>query len=789
MMKRLFLAMAMMMAVASVSAQEVVAEYEKLFKEGIEAFDDRDYKGALAKFKRVVNMPATSQSLRVQANEFIKTCQTHLGNETPKPKKTTVEKKTAQPVVKKEIVHTLSLSPLNLQLPATGGTKEITVSSSAEWTVKIKPDWCKVMEMTDNYIKLWCDENANLEAREGEFVISADNGKLIESVHLFQEKGMNRSGQVYFRTIPGNAMIEIPDCGLYGISSRAYKIPAGDHKVRVMKDGYEPLDTTVTVTPSQDGKAAMVDLSLEPVFGILTPEIVMEDTGKSLPEPVFKINKRIVDVSTPAEGLSFDEEGGVVYGVLYKGGRIPLLPGAYEVNVSAEGYEPFNTYVTVEKGQMSSLQCELKYVSGFLTVVDDGNAEGAAVVADEKFTCNVGEKLRLPVGDYLIEVKKDGYMLDDGIIEANIAAGEEVMHKARMTRMVNCLVSTEQTGETVYVNGDKAPFKEPMHTIPLAEGKSYIIEVAKDGYWTYRDSIFVSPSDTLIDLQGLDLKEVHKLHIAYDEPNVKVSLYAKGDSVRRDYAGIIPEKGKDIELDVPYGKYKLKMTRIYEPIKGRKTAYKGNVNFTEKKDRFNIQTWSRSNFLVLGGDYNFMSSFAPADSYPVSGSAFFGQFKLWNGLSTSIVKATAFNTAAYDFPYEDDTKAQPDWTFGASFLLLNYDFRIGGAFCQYGDAAVLLSYAWNPSLTFAVPVNHFSGQEAFAGIELSSRIKVFNVNLKLGVQYMDGKFNCFNVQDDRYVKTKDSFTYMPFSRVAFVGSVGFSLGGRDAKGRNILRVW
>ena len=29
-------------------------------------------------------------------------------------------------------------------------------------------------------------------------------------------------------------------------------------------------------------------------------------------------------------------------------------------------------------------------------------------------------------------------------------------------------------------------------------------------------------------------------------------------------------------------------------------------------------------------------------------------------MSTSIVKATAFNTAAYDFPYEDDTKAQPD---------------------------------------------------------------------------------------------------------------------------------
>lgn len=786
MMRKLLALLTFVMFAAVMSAQEVVAEYEKLFKEGIEAFDNHNYKTALSKFKRVVNMPETSQSLRGQANEFIKTCNKHLSvkpKETAKPKEVTV-----QTPVKQEVIHTLTVSPGNLSLPAAGGTKEITVTSTSDWIIMVKPEWCKVMETTDNYLKIWCDENTTLEAREGELALSANNGKVIESVHLFQEKGVSRSGQVYFRTVPGNAMVEIPDCGIYSISSRAHKITAGEHEIRVLKDGYEPLDTTIVVPVSEDSKTFVVDLALEPRFGILSPEIELEDAGKGQePAVTFRINRKIVDISNPAEGLSFDDDGGVIYNVLYKGGRIPLLPGTYEISASAEGYEDFNTYVTVEKGKTVKLDCSLKYLSGWLTVLDDGNAADATVIAEDGFTAHVGEKMRLPVGEYIVEVRKDGYMLDDGIIEAVIHEGKESMYKAKMTRMVDCLVSTDVGGETVSINGEKVPYQHPAHIIPLAEGRPYVVEVNKEGYWPYRDSICVSASDSLVDLRGIELKQAHSMHIRYDEPNVKVSLYARNDTVRRDYAGVTPVNGTDTTLNVPYGKYKLQLTRLYEPIKGRKTAYKGNVRFSEKKNTFRIQTWSRANFIVLGADYNLLAT--KGLDYPTTGSAFFGQFKLWNGLSTSILKASVFNTAAYDFPYTDEEARQPAWTFGASCVLLNYDFRIGGGFCQYGDAAFLLSYAWNPPLSLAVPLTHFTGHEAFAGVEISSRIKVFNVNFKIGAQYINGKFNCYNIPDDRYTETRDCFTQQKFDRIALVASVGFSFGGRDAKGRNILRVW
>lgn len=789
MMKRIFAIVALIMVSSILSAQEVYAEYEKLFKEGIEAFDNHNYKTALSKFKRVVNMPETSQSLRSQAGEFIKTCNKHLNAVVAQPKEQAKEKEVVVTEQKKEVVHTLTLSPMNLSLPAAGGTKEITVESTSDWTIMVKPGWCKVIETADNYLKIWCDENSTQEAREGELAFSANNGKVVGSVHLFQEKGMNRSGHVYFRTVPGNAMIEIPDCSVYGISSRAHKLTAGTHEVRVHKEGYEPLDTTIVVPVSEENKTVVVDLALNPLFGILLPDIEVEDAGRrEQPDVTFRVNRKIVDISNPADGLSFDDDGGVIYNVLYKGGRIPLLPGTYEISASAEGYEDFKTYVTIEKGKTCKLKCGLKYVSGWLTVLDDGNAEDAIVVADEGFSCNVGEKMRLPVGEYIVEVRKDGYMLDDGIIEAVIEEGKESMYQARMTRMVDCMVSTEVTGETVLINGDKVPYQHPVHVIPLAEGNSYIIEVRKNGYWTYRDSVGVSVSDSLIDMRGIVLEQVHPMHIKYDEPNVKISLYAKKDTVKRDYAGVIPLNGKDTTLNVPYGNYKLQLSRRYEPIKGRKTAYAGNIRFSEKRTSFTVQTWSRANFLALGGDLNLLSN-KPDVSYPVAGSAFVGQFKLWNGLSTSILKASSFNTSGYDFPYKDEETVQPSWSFGASCLFLNYDFRIGGGFCHYGDIAFLLSYAWNPPLTFAVPLTHFSGHEAFAGLELSSRIKVFNVNFKVGTQYVNGKFNCYNVPSDKYTNTKDCFTEHKFDRIALVASVGFSLGGRDAKGRNILRLW
>ncbi|MBR5299213.1 MAG: BACON domain-containing protein [Bacteroidales bacterium] len=796
-MKRLFAALALMIATCVLSAQEITAEYEKIFKEGIEAFDNRQYKTALSKFKKVVNMPETSPGLRNQANEFIKTCNKRLAASVPAAPVTPaapVQEADVEPEaapIKEEIKHTLTVSPANLSLPASGGTKEITIESSADWEIMFKPEWCKVIESTDSYLKVWCDENTSLEAREGELVFSAADNSVVSNVHFFQEKGINRSGMVYFRTIPGNVMVEIHDSGVYGLSSRAHKLSAGSHEVRFVKDGYEPLDSVVVVPVMEDGRTAVIDVALKPQFGLLVPEINMEDNGKPMPELTFRINRKIIDISNSADGFSFDDDGGVIYNTLYKGGRIPLQPGVYEVSVEALGYERFSSNVTIARDSTVNLACDMKFVSGYVTVMDDRNAEGAKVVVDELgFSADIGEKSRLPVGEYVAEVRKDGYMLDDGIIEIVVEEGKETFYKAAMTRMVDCLVSTEVKGETVYVDGEPVPYQQPQHVIPLAEGKTYDIEIRKDDYWTHRCSVEVTPEDTLIDLRNIKLRQVYPLTISYDEPDIKVSLSSVKDTVINGELTVSPVSGCDTTLYLPYGRYDIKLTRRYELIKARRTAYKGHVNFNEKKNKVKIQTWSRRSLAILSGDYYITSGKAIEEGrIPLRANASFAQFRLCNGLSTSILRVSSYETSAVDLPFLDDEIKDPKWIFGASCLFTNYEFRMGGGFCNYGDANVLLSYSWCPPLTLVLPYHHFSGHEAFAGVELTSRIKVFNVNFRLGAQYINGNINCYNVPSNEYEEVKNCFTTSHIDNLSFVASVGFTLGGKDSKGRNVIRLW
>ena len=784
MIKRTFVAVLLLLASLALTAQELSGNYEQLFREGITAFDNQDFEIARSKFMKVVNMPETSPALRNEANEFIKSCDAQIRRRTP-GKATSASGTAAK---KKEPV--IEAYPANLSLPSAGGTKEITIECNARWEITSKPEWCKLMEISDKYLKIWCDENEVTEAREGELVLSVKGSEKIRTVHLFQEKGTDKTGMVYFRTVPGNALIEIHDSGIYGVSSRAYSLRKGSHGVRILKEGYETLDTNVVVPASQDGKTVMFDISLKPEFGILLPDVTLEDSGKDLPPLNFRINKKPIDLSNPSGGFSFDDDA-LVYNALYKGGRIPLRPGIYEVSASAEGYVPYEGHITIGKGEEQELKLNLRYRSGWLTVLDDRNAEGAVVSIDgTTFQGRVGERMRLPAGEYIVEVRKDGYMLDDGILEVKIEEGQESLLKAKMTRMVDCLVSTDVQGETVYVNGEKVPFQQPMHTIPLVEGRSYIVRVEKEGYWPHRDSLYVSVADTLKDMRGIVLRKAMPLTIRYDEPNVRISLFAKNDSLTCNYLEVTPTKSKDTTVYVPYGQYDLKLTRRFEPITGRRTAYKGRINFTESRDRFNIQTWPRKNFIFLGADLNLTSGdLTDAGSLPVLGYAYFGQYKICSGLSTDVLKATFFNTSKCVFPYEDADAVQPQRTLGATCLFLNYEFRMGGGFCQYGDANVLLSYSWSPSWTFVAPFTHFSGHDAFAGIEAASRIPYFNANFRFGVQYLNGQFNCYNNPPVQNTKTADCFTYTPLEQFRFVVSVGFAIGAKDAKGRNVLRLW
>ena len=113
---------------------------------------------------------------------------------------------------------------------------------------------------------------------------------------------------------------------------------------------------------------------------------------------------------------------------------------------------------------------------------------------------------------------------------------------------------------------------------------------------------------------------------------------------------------------------------------------------------------------------------------------------------------------------------------------------------------MLATYAWYPSLQFLhsldpkLSLTHMSGHDVFLGAELNSRIPVFNVHIKAGMQAFFGEANIRRPGtlprervEYRYVTVP--YTVQAINDIKFVVSLGFTLGGGESKGQNILRVF
>ena len=142
-----------------------------------------------------------------------------------------------------------------------------------------------------------------------------------------------------------------------------------------------------------------------------------------------------------------------------------------------------------------------------------------------------------------------------------------------------------------------------------------------------------------------------------------------------------------------------------------------------------------------------------------------------------------------------------------SLPLTSWDFRIGGGFCQYGDISLLLSYSYYFDLDNIIQsfsdrfikkeenqyggdlydFDYFSGHDVFAGLEVGSRIKCFNIYARAGFQYLKG--NRYYSYMDEIGHTGHIDTRLPVDQTTFIIAVGFNIGSGRAKGQNILRIF
>lgn len=808
MIKKIVLFAVMLISVAAL-AQEGPKSPRKILMEKADSCKSRNnYREALDIYEQVCEKyPDMAGFL----SKDIQECKDKIKEPDQKKRNEESRKTTSDKSSVKKEEPKLELSEQAFYIFPEGTSKDLTVVCNNGWEISYCPPWCNVIRQTKDYLSLMFKENLTGVKRSD--VIRISSGKLNKTITLAQDpmpEIKQKNCKVFFRTTPKNVEITILDSHVYrDYASHSFDLTPGEHRVTFNKLGYEPLDTLLLIPEAKDNNMMILDIAMKPTFGILCPVISLGDDhliSGDHPKAIFMIDGNYIDLDGELRARSFDSSEGVVNGVLYKGGCIPLEEGVYSVTVTAAGYKPIEEQVVVKKGESITFNKELELITGELLFHNLKNTDDADVYVEDLgiVVGKVEDTLRLPVGMHTVRLIKDGYICDNGDMMIDIKRDAPVEIKVSMTRVVTCMVSTENKMEEVRVNGDVIDFQAPEHIFPLKEGNEYVIKVSKEGYWPYTVKINPGQNDTLIDLRGIRLEQLSPVTIRTNEPGLYIHLYKKDIIAAKkrnpskdddcpmgpDFADMkAPMDDDEITLYIPKADYKMQMFRMPGM---KELAYKGSLNFTKDKDHFTVQPAPKRNFLIFGLDYSLLktplgnSSQATA---PFVGTAWLGQFKfIAPGLSTNIIKASIIDCKNMPVPEEIKPKDSGKLMFGASMLFLNYDFRVGGGFCQYGDVNLLMSYSWYPSFKTIIPMSHFSGHEVFGGLELSSRIKVFNINLRAGFQYLKGHRNFYQRSNNAY-KIEERFLSSRFNRTMFVVTAGFAIGTKKANGRNIARVF
>lgn len=710
----------------------------------------------------------------------------------------------------------LKVSDDKLNISPYGDFKEIIVDTHSAWDCTSSVEWCKIVEKTRNYIKIWCDENPDFVSRTGNIIIS--KGDKSVRIEVEQDPGKEKKGRVYVRTQPHNATLTTD--GYMGYSSSPLVLGIGTHRIKVSKEGYSPKETEIIVQKVAD-TTIMVDVTLEPLFGKLRP-IIIDQHGRPIEQVDFKVGKHFVDIFDYTNSHSFDDSQPIVHYAFYNEGVIPLNPATYEIYVSAKGYQPHTQKVVITPGQTTDVKIVMRSMDGKLAIVDGGNATGARVSIPELMThAKVGDTINVVQGIWTLNVYKKGYRWDNAQNNVEIIEGKTTEYKVRMTRQADLYVSTPDHKESVYINGEKLKFQESYYSHQLDEGETYKLDIKKDGYWHYVEDITVGKDDVVIDRRNIELEPAATLILSSDE-TVNVELKRKGDATGQNYAedkvllSDIKNK-KDAaqqKFYIPKGKYNVTLRRL-DPNNEMKTrhriAYEGVVNLNDSLKRRRLRTWLIPNFgsfSVLDIEYNLThKSIMSSGKIPLVFKANFLDFPLVKGLSTSIGEgAIVYTRGRTDFPVDYPADAYRDMVPAISLPFMNYDFRIGGGIGQYLDISALMSYTYYLQYdrilskqnfkNYSPFMDHFEGHDAFIGLELSSRLRGFNMYLRAGLQYLNGD-RCYvygyelRNEQGNGIDWVDKFEMIKMKQTAFVVNVGFNIGhfGVKRKGHNILRVF
>jgi len=277
--------------------------------------------------------------------------------------------------------------------------------------------------------------------------------------------------QIY--TTPSQAEIYLDDLKIGLSPILNYKVKPGEHKIKIIKDGYEEKEQNIKI---EENKEITLKLTLEPI----------STTAK----------KGSLDVS------STPDKAKVYINDQYKGDtplKLDLDIGTYNLKITKSGYQDYTDKITIEENKILKLSPKLSSSTSSTTPTQpvlkqgklslDSNPQGADVYINGKLYGKTPLNTNLNVGSYKVEIKKDGYLPYSLTVQINENKEYKEtipLHPISVKGILK--VSCDPSGALIYLND--VIIGHTSINIELDPGY-YKLKIEKEGYMTYLEDIKV----------------------------------------------------------------------------------------------------------------------------------------------------------------------------------------------------------------------------------------------------------------------------------------------------------